>query len=60
MPNYGLADDPGSARDTKAGQSEEPNSDVRHPLRTPEGIIVAIAVSAVMWLILAWVIWRVL
>jgi hypothetical protein len=58
MPKYGLADDPGSTRDAKAGQSEEPNSDVRHPLRTAEGIVVAVAVSAVMWLILAWVIWK--
>ena len=63
MPEYGPADDLGSARDTKAGHLEDlrtkpPDSDVRHPLRAAEGLVVAIAVSIMMWLILAWVIWK--
>ncbi len=63
MPEHGLADDTDPAAVTEAGQPEDPrtrlpDSDVRHPLRTPEGLVVAVAVSAVMWLVLGWIIWK--
>ena len=60
MSEHGPADAAESAGKAKAEdlRTAAPDTDVRHPLWTSEGLAAGVAIGVVMWLVLIWVIWE--